>query len=283
MRNKVVKLTIDYIVRIFILMLLGFLVVGCAPQDQVNMLEMRVNSLDIQNQALTKKVKVMSRQLNVIRSDLKEVGKKDIASVRQTLANLSNRLDELQAEQMRINGLVDQINYQHQQDYQKLNQQINQIQAELDNIQQELKLLEASNKVTQQVEQTRKEIAQGKVDLYHQALDLFNKGKFEEAEKTLRAYINQNPKGLLVPNAYFWIGECEYRMQRYEEAILDYQKVITEFPQSNKVPDALLKQGLAFVKIGDTDSAKIVLKKLIKFYPNTPQARVAKKQLKMLE
>jgi len=205
---------------VIILICFGFILFGCAPQDQVNMLEMRVNTLDIQNQALTKKVEVMNRQLNVIRSDLKEVGKKDIASVRQTLANLSNRLDELQAEQMRINGLIDQINYQHKQDYQAVNQQINQIQAQLDNIQQELKLLEASNKVTQQVEQTRKEIAQGKVDLYHQALELFNKGEYEQAEKTLRAYINQNPKGLLVPNAYFWIGECEYRMQRYEEAIL---------------------------------------------------------------
>jgi len=49
------------------------------------------------------------------------------------------------------------------------------------------------------------------------------------------------------------------------------------------VPDALLKQGLAFVRLGDNNSAKIVLKKLIKFYPNTPQARVAKKQLKMIE
>jgi len=274
---------IRYITEMAILICLGFLLVSCAPQDQVNMLEMRVNTLDIQNQALTKKVEVMNRQLNIIRSDLKEVGKKDIASVRQTLANLSNRLDELQAEQMRINGLIDQINYQHKQDYQKINQQINQIQAQLDNIQQELKLLEASNKVTQQVEQTRKEIAQGKVDLYHQALELFNKGEYEQAEKMLRAYINQNPKGLLVPNAYFWIGECEYRMQRYEEAILDYQKVISEFPQSNKVPDALLKQGLAFVQLGDTNSAKIVLEKLIKLYPNSPQARVAKKQLKMIE
>jgi TolA-binding protein len=75
------------------------------------------------------------------------------------------------------------------------------------------------------------------------------------------------------------MGECEYNLQRFEEAILEYQKVISEYPKSNKMPDSLLKQGMAFAKLGDNESAKIVLNKLIKKYPKSPQAGVAKKKL----
>ncbi len=270
-------------IKLFLTLGLVLSLAACAPQGQVNTLEMRVNSLELQSQLLNKKVQIMTRQLGVVRSDLKEVGKKDIASVRETLANMSNKMDEVQAELMRLNGLIDQVSYQRKQDYQEFKQFQNQIQAQIDDINQELKLLTASTKVATQVEKTREQIEQGKVDLYQQALDLFRQGKYQKAEQAWQTYIHQNPKGNLVSNAYFWIGECEYRQQRYEEAILDYQKVVSNFPNSNKIPDALLKQGMSFAQLGDTDSAKIVLDKLVKLYPNTPQARMAKKQLAMFK
>ncbi len=95
--------------------------------------------------------------------------------------------------------------------------------------------------------------------------------------------MEKHPHGKRVANAYFWIGECEYKLKRYEEAILEYQKVISKYQKSNKVPDSLLKQGIAFAKLGDNESAKIVLNKLIKKYPKSPQANVAKKQLTRLQ
>jgi len=41
-------------------------------------------------------------------------------------------------------------------------------------------------------------------------------------------------------------------------------------------------QGFAFARLGDKESAKIVLKKLIKQYPASPQTKAARKQLKRL-
>ena len=51
------------------------------------------------------------------------------------------------------------------------------------------------------------------------------------------------------------------------------------FPEGNKVPYALLKQGLSFLKLGDKASARLLLQQVTKDFPNTSQARIARARL----
>ncbi|MFZ2418258.1 MAG: tetratricopeptide repeat protein, partial [Smithellaceae bacterium] len=67
--------------------------------------------------------------------------------------------------------------------------------------------------------------------------------------------------------------------KQYDKAILEYEKVTKKFPSSNKVPYALLKQGISFQNLGDKISAKLLLQQVIKDYPNTSQARIARSKL----
>lgn len=55
--------------------------------------------------------------------------------------------------------------------------------------------------------------------------------------------------------------------------------MITEYPRGNKVPNALLKQGLAFLELGDKNSGRLLLEKVIREHPNTSPARIAKIKL----
>ncbi len=59
--------------------------------------------------------------------------------------------------------------------------------------------------------------------------------------------------------------------------------MIKGFPASDKVPYALLKQGMSFQKLGDKGSAKIVYQQIIKKYPQTNQAKVARTKLSELK
>ena len=246
---------------------------NCAPQDQANMLERRVVSLSAENRAY-------GNQINSLKQEVADLAKaQDIASVRSLQAELVNRMDELQAELLRINGMIDQVGHKNEQEEEETLRFREDLKEQVENLREEVKLLQASTKVTEQVEQARKEAAQGAVDLYQQALDLIKQKRYKDAKKTLNMYIEKHPHGERVANAYFWMGECEYNLQRFEEAILEYQKVISKYPKSNKVPDAYLKQGIAFAKLGDNESAKIVFNKLIKNYPKSPQVNIAKKQL----
>ena len=266
-------------IRLVVVALLPMLLVHCAPQDQANMLERRINSLSAENRSFSNQINFLKQEVAELKKITQKVGKQDIAAVRSRQAELANRMDELQAELLRMNGLIDQIGHKNEQDEGETVRFREDLKEQVENLREEVKLLQASTKVTKEVEQARKNAAQGAVDLYQQALDLIKQKKYKDAKKTLRTYIEKHPHGKRVANAYFWMGECEYNLQRFEEAILEYQKVISRYPKSNKVPDSLLKQGIAFAKLGDNESAKIVLNKLIKKYPKSPQASVAKKKL----
>lgn len=110
-----------------------------------------------------------------------------------------------------------------------------------------------------------------------QALD---QGDSDTAGKRFQEFIQRYPKSENADNAQFWIGEIYYREKWYEKAILEYQKVIENYPEGNKVPAALLKQGLAFANLGDQSNSRIILEELVRKYPNSNEAKIAGDKLK---
>jgi TolA-binding protein len=55
--------------------------------------------------------------------------------------------------------------------------------------------------------------------------------------------------------------------------------VIETYPKGNKVPASLLKQGFAFLNLGDEVNARLILKELIKKYPKSNEAAIARKKI----
>ena len=126
--------------------------------------------------------------------------------------------------------------------------------------------------------QPEKEPTEG--ELYKSAKQAFDQGDSETAKKYFQEVIDRYPKSENADNAQFWIGEIYYREKWYEKAILEYQKVIEKYPDGNKVPAALLKQGLAFNNIGDKPNSRHILEDLIKKYPKSNEAKIAREKLK---
>lgn len=119
--------------------------------------------------------------------------------------------------------------------------------------------------------------------LYDDGLDAFNAKKYQEAYTAFNNYLEKHPKGNLAPNARFWLGECLYGQQDYELAILEYQKVFSDFPKNGKTPAALLKQGLSFEKLKDRETARLVYLKLQAEYKESEEAVAAAKRLEALK
>lgn len=126
--------------------------------------------------------------------------------------------------------------------------------------------------------QAKKELTEG--ELYKSAKQAFDQGDSETAKKYFEEVIQRFPKSENADNAQFWIGEIYYREKWYEKAILEYQKVIEKYPGGNKVPAALLKQGLAFNNIGDKPNSRHILEELVKKYPKSNEAKIAREKLK---
>ncbi len=255
-----------------LVLILGVLSAGCAQTGRVDLLERRVMGLSNENQAL-------KQELTALKQTTQELQSREVGSVRQGQAQLANRVEEIQSELMRLSGLLEQMDHRmnKMEEDEKLFR--DEIQQQMADLRGEIEHVQSSGGAAISSSRPEKPRSKGSDTLYKKGLDLYKQGRFHDAKKAFSAFIRENSSSPKVANAHFWIGECEYKLQRYEEAILEYQKVLSNFPKSNKVPDALLKQGLAFLQLGDSESARIVLKKLIRKFPRSPQASVAKKQL----
>lgn len=119
----------------------------------------------------------------------------------------------------------------------------------------------------------------GKEALYTAAYELFKEAKYEKSREAFESFLKQYPDTEFSDNAQFWVGECYYFEKKYEKAIVEYEKVVKNFPDGNRVPYALLKQGLSFMNLGDNVSSRLLLQQVIKDYPNTSQARIARAKL----
>ena len=240
---------------------------GCANPDQVSVLEKRLNSLAMDNASM--------------RQDIKRLkGEGDEGFQNASPAALSNRMDEVQVELLRINGRLDQITHA--------------LELEVARIERLEQATGTSAPITPSTTTTGSLSADGshgppvpvetpkEVDPYKKGETLFKQGQYKEAEGAFQEYIDKNPGGDKEANAYFLMGECEFKRERYEEAILEYQKVIDKQPNSQEAPEALYKQGRSFAELGDHIGAKIVYKKLIKKYPKSKYAKDARTQLSKL-
>ena len=61
-------------------------------------------------------------------------------------------------------------------------------------------------------------------------------------------------------NAQYWLGECFYDQQRYDQAAPEFRAVLTRWPTGNKAPDAMLKLGFSLIALGEVDKGGKVLR-----------------------
>jgi TolA-binding protein len=107
--------------------------------------------------------------------------------------------------------------------------------------------------------------------LYQKALDTHRGGDSVKGRELLIRFLQQHPKHDLAANA------------QYEQAILAFQDVIKNYPGKEKIPAAMLKQGMAFADLGDAKSARFVYGKLKEDFPKTEEAKQAAEKLKSLK
>lgn len=118
---------------------------------------------------------------------------------------------------------------------------------------------------------------------YQEAFDLFTAGQYKAAREKFKEFARSYPDSPLLSNAKFWAAESSYNLKNYEEAILEYDDLLTKSPDGENAPTAMLKQGLAFLELGDKIDARLVLNRVRTKFPGTEQARAAESKLKEIK
>jgi tol-pal system protein YbgF len=117
---------------------------------------------------------------------------------------------------------------------------------------------------------------------YRQSMLLFGQGRIDDARSGFLQVYESDRSGELADNALYWIGETWFVMGNMAEAIRYWDRVISEFPDQNKAPDAYLKKSLALVRRGDLALARKTLQDLIERHPYSTAASAASQELERI-
>jgi len=117
---------------------------------------------------------------------------------------------------------------------------------------------------------------------YQTAFDLLQARKYDEAAKAFTQFLSGYASSPLADNAQYWLAQSHYVQRQFNVALPEFQKVIEKYPQSSKLPDALLKVGYCQSELGNKSAARTALQQVMKQFPDTTAARLATQQLEKL-
>lgn len=115
---------------------------------------------------------------------------------------------------------------------------------------------------------------------YDHVMEEFQHKDYEAALAGFRLFLELHGQNPLASSAVYWIGECEYRLGRFQDAVLSFERVITHYPQSQKVASATLKKAMAYEKLQMRKEARILFQRVVVQFPGSPEATAAKKSLR---
>jgi tol-pal system protein YbgF len=115
---------------------------------------------------------------------------------------------------------------------------------------------------------------------YTEGTRLYQAKKYSEARQQFYLYLKNQPRGPKAPEARYYLADSFYLEGKYREAGVEFNKLHLQAPKSILAPAGLLRQALCYKNLQQMGTYRSTLQKLMKGYPNTPEAKEAKKILK---
>lgn len=197
----------------------------------------------------------------------------DNAQLRRSILDLSNQLEILRAEIAKMRGQDEQL----ARDVAEVQRKQKDISQGVD---ERLRKFEPS-KVT--VDGKEFVASPAEIRDFDAALATLRRGEFAPAQTAFLDFINRYPQSGYRPSALFWLGNAQYALRAYREAIINFKSVVAIAPDHVRSPEAALSIANCQVELKDTKSARKTLEDLIRVYPQSEAASVAKDRLTKLK
>jgi len=212
----------------------------------------------------------IQQQRNV--EDIKKAND-DNAQLRRSVLDLSNQLEVLRAELAKMRGQDEQL----ARDIAEVQRKQKDMTQGVDD---RLRKFEPSKMTVD-----GKEFVASPAEIrdFDAALATLRKGEFVFAQTTFLDFIKRYPESGYRPSALFWLGNSQYALKAYREAIINFKSVVAIAPDHVRSPEAALSIANCQVELKDAKSARKTLEDLIKVYPQSEAASVAKDRLSKLQ
>jgi tol-pal system protein YbgF len=124
--------------------------------------------------------------------------------------------------------------------------------------------------------------AAGEQAAYDAAFNSLKGADYPKAIQGFQGFLAAYPSSPLASNAQYWLGEAYYVTREYDAAMAAFRKVTTDWPDSRKAPDALVKVGFTQAALGRGGDARATLEEVTRRFPGTEAATLATDRLKRM-
>jgi tol-pal system protein YbgF len=262
-----------------VIVLLSVMLLGVDPAWAVNK---DMVQLQTQVQQLQEQMTAMQRSFDERMGVMNNLVQQDTDAVNKSVQAIGTLQTILQKQQADSGTKADQLSGQ----IQALNDTLDELKVRLAKVTKQLEDMQAAQQsiqaqqATQQAQQQAQAQAPPPDVLYNNAIRDYNGGKNDLATQEFSDYIKFYPNTDLAGNAYFYLGEIQFKQGNYQQAAQSYDQVLQNFPSGNKAASAQLKKGFSLLELGKQDDGVNELKHLIQRYPHSPEALQARDRLR---
>ena len=118
---------------------------------------------------------------------------------------------------------------------------------------------------------------------YDKAFALLKQDRYQDFFLAARRFVTTWPTSQLADDIWYWIAEARYVNREFEDALDDFKTVVVSYPDSERVPDALLKMGYIQYDIGAYERAAETFRDILARFPGHNVAVPAKARLRRIE
>ena len=232
---------------------------GCAPGNYYRVTQSQLDSLLTTQADLMRRVDRLDHKLDETRGGVSS----SRAATETNLARLSERLDVVVSQLER--------NQERMQDF----------GLKIDTVRQRMNTADSA-RVAQGYQPRDTTGILDPEQAYQAAYADYATGRYKLAGEAFREFLRHYPNTEVSDNAQYWIGESLYAQGDFAASIIEFRAVVDNYPKGDKVPAALLKIGIANARLNNSADAKKSFEQVIRKYPRSPEAALAKERLAQL-
>jgi tol-pal system protein YbgF len=222
----------------------------------------------------------LRQRMEILRADNERMTRSNKDAVADETAAMGRSLLELQRQIEILKGTVADLRGSNEELARQLSDLQRRQKDDAQNVMDRLSKLEPLKVSVDGTEFTASPDEKRDFDL---ALETFRKGDFPSAQKFFVAFVGRYPASPYVSSALFWLGNAQYALRDYTNAISNFRTLLAKDPQHMRAPEAMLSVANCQLELKDTKSARKTLADLIKTYPDAEAAKAASERLAALK
>ncbi len=128
-------------------------------------------------------------------------------------------------------------------------------------------------------------IKESKSDLeyYSEIISDYQSGRYRNLTIRLKGFAKKFPKSPFLDNAYYLAGKMALEEKNYKESVGLFQKVIVEFPLSNKVVAAKFGKAMAYKNMNLKEQSLAVFGEIRRKHQQSPEFFRAETEIKLIK